>query len=101
MFGTSGIRGIYGKDITEELALKIGNVFSKDTLFVARDLRQSGISLSIAVAAGALANGSDVVDIGILQNIMASSLLKMQRKLEKIWKKRLLRDITSRLQGLI
>ncbi len=65
MFGTSGIRGIYGKDITEELALKIGNVFSKDTLFVARDLRQSGITLSIAVAAGALAAGSDVIDIGI------------------------------------
>ncbi len=65
MFGTSGIRGIYGEDVTEELAVKIGNVFAKDELFIARDLRSSGIPLSLAVAAGALCAGSDVIDVGI------------------------------------
>ncbi len=65
MFGTSGIRGIYGKDVTEELALKIGNVFADGELFIARDLRSSGIPLSLAVAAGALSAGSDVIDVGI------------------------------------
>jgi phosphoglucosamine mutase len=65
MFGTSGIRGIYGKDVTEELAVKIGNVFANQELFIARDLRSSGIPLSLAVAAGALSAGSDVIDVGI------------------------------------
>lgn len=65
MFGTSGIRGIYGKDVTEDLALKISNAFAEGELFVARDLRSSGIPLSLAVSAGALACGSDVIDVGI------------------------------------
>ncbi len=65
MFGTSGIRGIYGEEVTEELALKIGNVFAKQRLFVARDLRKSGVPLSLAVAAGALSAGNDVIDIGV------------------------------------
>jgi phosphomannomutase/phosphoglucomutase len=65
MFGTSGIRGIYGKDVTEDLAVKIGNVFADSELFIARDLRSSGIPLSLAVSAGALCAGSDVIDVGI------------------------------------
>jgi phosphomannomutase/phosphoglucomutase len=65
MFGTSGIRGIYGEYITEELAIRIGNIFANGELFVARDLRSSGVPLSLAVAAGALAAGSDVIDVGI------------------------------------
>jgi phosphomannomutase len=65
MFGTSGIRGIYGKDITEELALRIGNVFAEKRLVIARDLRESGMALSTAVAEGALFAGSEVIDGGI------------------------------------
>ncbi|MBN1170327.1 hypothetical protein JXA56_04840 [Candidatus Micrarchaeota archaeon] len=66
MFGTSGIRGIYGQEITEELAAKIGNVFAKDVLFLGRDLRTSGISLADAVAEGAQLAGCDVVELGIV-----------------------------------
>jgi phosphoglucosamine mutase len=65
MFGTSGIRGIYGDDVTEELALRIGNIFATRELFIARDLRTSGIPLSLAAAAGALSAGCDVIDAGI------------------------------------
>ncbi len=66
MFGTSGIRGIYGQDITEGLALKIANIFASGTLVAGRDIRESGVPLMEAVAAGALASGADVVDLGIV-----------------------------------
>ncbi len=66
MFGTSGIRGVYGKDITEELALKIGNAFGEGELYVGRDLRESGTCLKNAITAGAMSNGCDVTDLGIV-----------------------------------
>ena len=66
MFGTSGIRGVYGKEITEELARKIGNAFGNGQLFLGRDLRTSSVSLAKAVAQGAQAAGCDVSDLGIV-----------------------------------
>ncbi|MDD5339631.1 MAG: hypothetical protein PHV13_00095 [Candidatus ainarchaeum sp.] len=66
MFGTSGIRGIYGTDITEGLALKIANIFAMGRLAVGRDIRESGVQLLQAVSAGAVSAGVDVVDLGIV-----------------------------------
>lgn len=66
MFGTSGIRGVYGEKITEDLALHIGNVFAQNELVIGRDLRDSGLSLKNALCAGALAKGCDVIDIEIV-----------------------------------
>ncbi|NYZ73565.1 hypothetical protein H0O00_00320 [Candidatus Micrarchaeota archaeon] len=66
MFGTSGIRGIYGKDITEGLAGKLASVFAEAGLCLGRDIRTSGPSLFKAAASGALSAGSDVIDLGIV-----------------------------------
>ncbi|MBD3210431.1 hypothetical protein GF318_03545 [Candidatus Micrarchaeota archaeon] len=66
MFGTSGIRGVYGRDITEELARNVANIFSENALAVARDLRESGISLKKSVALGAGDAGAEVLDCGIV-----------------------------------
>ena len=55
LFGTSGIRGIYGKDITEELAYKVANVFAEKNVVIARDTRQSGKSLETACISGVVA----------------------------------------------
>jgi phosphoglucosamine mutase len=66
MFGTSGIRGIYGKDITERLAKGVSNVFVEDSLVVGRDLRKSGQGLRDAVADGVLEAGADFIDTGIV-----------------------------------
>jgi phosphoglucosamine mutase len=71
MFGTSGIRGIYGKEITEDLARKIASIFvstSKEQkkLVIGRDIRKSGVSLFEAAAEGAVSCGADVIDLGIL-----------------------------------
>ena len=66
MFGTSGIRGIYGKEVDEELARRIANIFAEDVLVIGRDIRKSGVPLAEAVTEGALAAGSDVLDAGIV-----------------------------------
>ncbi|HSB47788.1 MAG TPA: hypothetical protein VLD37_07290 [Candidatus Bilamarchaeum sp.] len=66
MFGTSGIRGIYGKDVTEALARKISAVFAGDRLVLGMDIRESGPPLSRAVAEGAAMMGADVISCGIV-----------------------------------
>ncbi len=65
MFGTSGIRGVYGSDITESLAERVSSIFASGKLVVGRDIRDSGPSLLRAVCSGALSAGSDVIDLGV------------------------------------
>ncbi|MFH0737791.1 MAG: phosphoglucosamine mutase [Candidatus Micrarchaeota archaeon] len=66
MFGTSGIRGVYGKDVTEALAQRIASIFAEGRLVIGRDIRGSGPSLLKAVSAGAMDAGSDAIDLGIV-----------------------------------
>jgi phosphoglucosamine mutase len=66
LFGTSGIRGVYGKDITEELAKKVASIFADSTLCIGRDTRESGISLSQAVIQGTNSVSQDAIKLGIV-----------------------------------
>ncbi|MFH1394503.1 MAG: hypothetical protein ABII71_01365 [Candidatus Micrarchaeota archaeon] len=66
MFGTSGIRGLYGKEVNEGLAIKVANAFSEKDIAIGRDTRKTGIPLSMAAASGALAAGRDVILLGIV-----------------------------------
>ncbi|VVB65733.1 putative phosphoglucosamine mutase [Candidatus Gugararchaeum adminiculabundum] len=71
MFGTSGIRGIFGKDVTSELALQVGMALASEgkvgeTIVIARDTRKSGTVLEYAVAAGANSCGANVLRAGII-----------------------------------
>ncbi|MFB6228409.1 MAG: phosphoglucosamine mutase [Halobacteriales archaeon] len=67
MFGTSGIRGPVGEDVTAELALSVGRALAGDTdrVVVGRDPRESGRFLADAVAAGLRESGTDVVRVGL------------------------------------
>lgn len=69
-FGTDGIRGVYGEELTDGLAMLVGNslgIFSgKGTVVVGRDTRTSGENLVRALAEGALAAGCNVVDLGVV-----------------------------------
>ncbi|RLG19813.1 phosphoglucosamine mutase [Candidatus Micrarchaeota archaeon] len=69
LFGTSGIRGLFGSEVTLELATKvglsIGHAGSKRVV-VARDTRPSGIALEYALAAGAIAAGAEVISAGVV-----------------------------------
>jgi len=69
LFGTNGIRGVIGKDMTPELVLRIGEALGtmrNGCIAVGRDTRTSGDTLAGAIKAGLLATGCDVVDCGIL-----------------------------------
>ena len=75
LFGTSGIRGIYGKDVTCELARRVGNAIAglegaatagtRKLVVLAQDTRSTSPILADCVAAGAMAGGADVMDIGV------------------------------------
>jgi len=66
MFGTSGIRGLYGKEIDEKLALRISNIFADSDVAVGRDIRKTGIPLAHAVFSGITSAGNDAIDLGIV-----------------------------------
>ncbi|WP_299235458.1 phosphoglucosamine mutase [Natronomonas sp.] len=67
MFGTSGIRGPVGEDVTAEVALRVGRALGVETdrVVVGRDPRSSGEALSDALTAGIRELGTDVVDLGV------------------------------------
>ncbi len=68
MFGTSGVRGPVGEEITADLALDVGRALATDgaeTVVVGRDARDSGRMLVRALVAGLTECGADVIDIGV------------------------------------
>jgi phosphoglucosamine mutase len=73
MFGTSGVRGPVGEDVTAALALDIGRAVGTELaardaprrVVVGRDTRASGELLIDALAAGLRETGADVVDLGV------------------------------------
>ena len=76
-FGTDGVRGIAGTELTPELVLALGRAAARvlceappgrgrARLVVARDTRRSGPLLEAAFAAGAAAEGVDVERLGVL-----------------------------------
>lgn len=72
LFGTDGVRGIANKDLTPELAFKLGFAGAKyfssgnGSLAVGRDTRLSGIMLQNAMTAGICAAGVNALDLGVV-----------------------------------
>ena len=68
IFKAYDIRGIYGEDLTEEVAYKIGRAFVTFVgcrkVVVARDIRPHSEPLFAALAKGLTEQGADVIDIG-------------------------------------
>ena len=82
MFGTNGVRGVVGEEMTPALVLKIGAALGsmrKGTIAVGRDTRTSGEALAHALKAGLLMTGCDVVDMGILPTPALQYLIKSNR----------------------
>lgn len=69
-FGTDGIRGIYGKDLTCELATKVGFSLTKTSknprIVVGMDTRPSGKELLNAFASGVCCGGGSVYYAGVI-----------------------------------
>ena len=71
-FGTDGIRGLAGSEVTADLALALGRAVgqrlapSGGSVVLGRDTRRSGEMLSSALAAGLTGVGANVIDLGVV-----------------------------------
>src|SRR3989440_9163557 len=69
-FGTDGVRGVVGEDLTPELVEKLGRAATLwsdgGRVFVGRDTRASGPALEEAFARGIVAAGGNAVLAGVL-----------------------------------
>lgn len=87
LFGTDGVRGLAGVDVTAELALNLAHAAAlvlgrnargesrRAIAVVARDPRVSGEFISAAVSAGLAAAGVDVLDAGVIPTPAAAYLV--------------------------
>ena len=73
LFGTSGVRGKIGKDITSELAYNLAKYFSKNLenqdntkVVIGRDTRSSGEMVEKSLISGFLSMGVDVEKLGMV-----------------------------------
>ena len=75
LFGTDGVRGVAGSELTIELAMKLGqagaDVLTKEkahkpTILVGCDTRISGGMLANALVAGICSVGADAIHVGVL-----------------------------------
>ena len=71
LFGTSGIRGLVGYEVTCELALNVGKSLAyylgnEGTVVLGYDTRTTNDMLDQAICAGLLESGVDVVKIGMV-----------------------------------
>ncbi len=76
LFGTDGVRGIANRDLTPELAYKLGRIGAyvliqgnkdkKAKAVIGKDTRISGDLLESAMTAGILSMGVDVVSVGVI-----------------------------------
>lgn len=76
LFGTDGVRGVANKDLTNELAMKIGMAAAeillkragdqRPTAMIGRDTRASGDMLEAALTAGFCSVGVNVLSVGVV-----------------------------------
>ncbi len=83
LFGTDGIRGIANKDLTPELAFKVGRAGAyvlakgkKGAILVGKDTRKSGDMLEAAITAGICSIGLDVISVGVVPTPAVAYLTK-------------------------
>jgi phosphoglucosamine mutase len=81
LFGTDGVRGVAGEQLTAELALGLGRAATllaeseRPQVLIVRDTRESGEMLQAALAAGVSAAGGDALLGGVLPTPAAPLLI--------------------------
>ena len=70
LFGTTGVRKVYGSEFDLEMALNLGKslgtYLKEGTILIARDARITGRMVEDALCSGILSTGVDVVKAGII-----------------------------------
>ncbi len=84
LFGTDGVRGIAGQDMTCELAMDLGRAAAtvltygrrrRPLVVLGKDTRISSDMLGAALAAGLCSVGADVIDLGVVPTPAVAYLL--------------------------
>ncbi len=85
-FGTDGIRGVANRELTAELALRVGRATAlvlgregKHPILIGRDPRLSGQMLEGALIAGVTSSGLDVILVGVVPTPAVAYLTKELR----------------------
>ena len=69
-FGTDGLRGVVGEELSFDVAYKCGNALAtltdKPHILIGSDTRVTGDYLTLAVASGAMSGGAFVTDLGVI-----------------------------------
>src|SRR5919201_68360 len=82
LFGTDGVRGVAGTELTAELALSLGRAAAREAesdrpqVLIVRDTRESGPMLEAALTAGVAEGGGDALLAGVLPTPAASVLVR-------------------------
>jgi phosphoglucosamine mutase len=82
LFGTDGVRGVVGRELSAELALALGraaamhSAAARPQVLIVRDTRESGPMLEAALAAGVAEGGGDAWLAGVLPTPAASILVR-------------------------
>jgi len=84
LFGTDGIRGIAGAELTCDIAYKLGmavassleNKNKKTTVIIGKDTRLSGDMFESAISAGLCTMGSDAVLLGVVPTPAVAYLVR-------------------------
>lgn len=80
-FGTDGLRGVYGEELTPSIAFKCGNSLSsfckKKKVVIGKDPRVTGDIISLSVANGLMQNGVNVIDVGLITTPAVAFLTKV------------------------
>jgi phosphoglucosamine mutase len=87
LFGTDGVRGLANRELTPELAYKLGRVAGallkkpeqRTTLILGKDTRISGSMLEGALAAGICSSGVDVYLAGVIPTPAVAYLIRELR----------------------
>ncbi len=70
LFGTTGVRKVYGKEFDLEMAMNLGKALGthvgEGTVLIARDARTTGLMVADALSAGVMSTGVNVVRGGII-----------------------------------
>lgn len=85
LFGTDGVRGIANKDLSCELAMKIGaagahvltNEVHDPRILIGADTRLSGDMLMAALTAGICSVGGEVINVGVIPTPAMAYLVRL------------------------
>lgn len=81
LFGTDGLRGIYGDDLTDELAYKLGlalgELYGSSLFVIGHDTRESAGSLQQALVKGLSQKGARVKLAGVLPTPAVAMISKL------------------------